>query len=769
MKAEALLALYERVADAPDAIARLRRFVLDLAVRGKLVEQDAGDEPASELLARIIAEHERPLESGAIKEPRSAQKIERSELPFHPPEHWAWIRLIELARVSYGFAFESARFNGDKRGMPLIRIRDISRSDTEAYFDGDFDPAYVVRHGDYLVGMDGDFNLRRWSGGDALLNQRVLRINDWRCGVAPEFVRLPLSMVLDHVHGSTSQTTVKHLSAKQVNAIEIPLAPLAEQHRIVAKVDELMALLNRLEAVRSAREATRDCLTTASLTRLTADDNAPEALRTHGRFALDALPALTARADQIRQLRQTILSLAMRGKLVEQDEADEPAAVALQGFRSAQQIGGTAKKSRAVQGTASSMPLTESSTPSGWVWTTLGVVGSWGSGSTPSRSQADYYGGGYTWLKSGELGDSMSLFGSAETVTEKAMRECSFRLNQPGDVLIAMYGATIGKLAILAEPAVTNQAVCGCTPHPFLLNRYLFLFLLSNRSSFQGASEGGAQPNISKIKIVNTAIPLPPLAEQHRIVAKVDELMALCARLEAALQSADTTRARLLEGLLHEALTSPADNVIDFAEARARLRGSRAEVGSLIVDRLSRRGQGGRTKIVKSLYLAEAHCGLGLGGQWGRSEYGPLDEWIYAFEREACHAGWFSVSERPFGDGKLRAEYTPGPALAAKAEETYVRLGEHAAELERVLDLLAPLTAEEAEIAATLFAAWNDLLLEGAAVSDEAIITEVRERWHTSKGRFMPAVLQQWLGWLRKHQLIPRGQGPNTRHQAALL
>jgi type I restriction enzyme S subunit len=259
------------------------------------------------------------------------------------------------------------------------------------------------------------------------------------------------------------------------------------------------------------------------------------------------------------------------------------------------------------------------------------------------------------------------------------------------------------------------------------------------------------------------------LLEQHRIVAKVDEMMALCDRLEAALQAADTTRARLLEALLHEALTSRADNVIDFAEARARLRPTRSEVGSLIVHHQARRGQGGRIKLGKSLYLAEAHCGLALGGSFGRANFGPHDEWIYTFEREACHAGWFSVSERSVGNGNLRVEYMPGPALAARAEDARAGLGEQAAELERVLDLLALLTAEEAEIAATLFAAWNDLLLEGAAVSDEAIITEVRERWHISKARFTPTVLQQWLGWLREHQLIPRGQGPNTRHQAALL
>lgn len=247
MNADRLLALYDRVTEAPDAAARLRRFVLELAVRGKLVKQEPEDEPATKLLKRVVAERTRLVKAGDFREPRNAIRIIRQELPFTTPEHWVWTRLIDVARTSYGFAFRSSQFNSEKRGMPLIRIRDISNKDTQAYFNGDFDPTYIVRAGDYLVGMDGDFNLRCWRGKDGLLNQRVMRINGWRCNVNPEFIKLPLQMVLNHLHERTSLTTVKHLSAKQVNGIEIPLPPLLEQDRIVAKVDELIDLCNRLE------------------------------------------------------------------------------------------------------------------------------------------------------------------------------------------------------------------------------------------------------------------------------------------------------------------------------------------------------------------------------------------------------------------------------------------------------------------------------------------------------------------------------------------
>ena len=249
--------------------------------------------------------------------------------------------------------------------------------------------------------------------------------------------------------------------------------------------------------------------------------------------------------DAIPRLRRFILDLAARGKLVPQDRNDEPAAELLKRIakEKARLVkAGEARKSEVDPVDPSDMPFL---VPPNWAWTRLGSVGDWGSGSTPPRGNTDFYGGGISWLKSGELNDNPQLAGSEETLTELALAKGSFRLNEPGNVLIAMYGATIGKVAILAEKAVTNQAVCGCTPFAGVFNRFLFLFLLSQREQFHSASEGGAQPNISKVKIVWTPFPLPPLAEQQRIVAKLDELMALCDRLEAARDERETTRDRL--------------------------------------------------------------------------------------------------------------------------------------------------------------------------------------------------------------------------------
>lgn len=216
-------------------------------------------------------------------------------------------------------------------------------------------------------------------------------------------------------------------------------------------------------------------------------------------FTADRLLALYDRVaeaeDAIPGLRRFVLDLAVRGKLVEQDPTDEPAAELLKRIakEKARLVkAGEIKKSE-VEGLAADDEPFE--LPRGWAWTRLGSIGDWGAGSTPSRGNSELYGGSVTWLKSGELNDNTALAGSEETVTEVAVKKGSFRVNKPGDVLLAMYGATIGKLAILAETAVTNQAVCGCTPFAGVANRFLFLFLLSYRANFHAASEGGAQPH----------------------------------------------------------------------------------------------------------------------------------------------------------------------------------------------------------------------------------------------------------------------------------
>ena len=169
--------------------------------------------------------------------------------------------------------------------------------------------------------------------------------------------------------------------------------------------------------------------------------------------------------------------------------------------------------------------------PDNWAWTTLGNIGTWQAGGTPSRSNKSYYGGNIPWLKTGDLNDGL-ITNIPEKITEDAVANSSAKINPTGSVLIAMYGATIGKLGILTFPATTNQACCACIEYFAITQKYLFYFLLSHRDMFIAKGGGGAQPNISKEIIVNTAIPLPPLAEQERIVTEIERWFTLIDQLE---------------------------------------------------------------------------------------------------------------------------------------------------------------------------------------------------------------------------------------------
>ena len=245
-----------------------------------------------------------------------------------------------------------------------------------------------------------------------------------------------------------------------------------------------------------------------------------------------------------KQLKNSILQWAIQGRLVPQDPNDEPASVLLERIR--------AEKARLVKEGKIKKDKNESiifrgddnshyekflatgevkcidheipfEIPEGWEWCRLGAIGSWGSGATPSKGHPEFYGGSIPWLTTGELNETY-VFDTRVKVTEKALACCSLRKCATGDVLIAMYGATIGKVAIAGCELTTNQACCACTPY-YNYNKYLFYFLMSNKLNFIKMGEGGAQPNISKEKIVATLCPLPPLNEQRRIVYVVESLI----------------------------------------------------------------------------------------------------------------------------------------------------------------------------------------------------------------------------------------------------
>jgi type I restriction enzyme S subunit len=563
MKAERLLAHYEKIADAPDAIARLRRFILDLAVRGKLVAQDPKDEPASELLKRIEKERVRLVEAGEIKKERLFLPVE-DDTDFDLPATWRWTRLGAVTSYiqrgkSPKYAAHGALVVSQKciqwRGLDLSVARMISPESLAGY-----EAIRFLRDGDLL-----------WNSTGTGTIGRIVRLIDppkklvcdshvtvVRClKVDPEYIRIWLrsdyvyALIEDRAAGSTNQV---ELTAQMAINQPVPLPPLAEQRRIVAKVDELMGLCDRLEAARQAREATRDWLAVASLARLNAPD--PKTFQADARFALNALPAFTARPDQIKALRQTILNLAVRGKLVSQNQNDEPASELLQRIVAAAGIKRKeiARKSRENQN-RSNIPT---KLPAGWVVAPLSDLVAILNGRAYSKNEL--LDAGTPVLRVGNLFTSEKWYYSNLNLHED--KYCD-----NGD-LIFSWSASFGPFIWRGPKVIYHYHIWKLLLHSEadLDKAYLYHFLLQKTQEIKEAGHGISMVHMTKEKMEKVEVPLPPLAEQQRIVAKVKELMGLCDRLEASLTACAGTRRRLLDALLAEALMPAAARQLAAAE-----------------------------------------------------------------------------------------------------------------------------------------------------------------------------------------------------------
>ena len=566
MTADRLLALYDRVADTPDAVSRLRRFVLDLAVRGKLVEQDPADEPASELLRRIAVEKVRMVKAGEIRKPRELADGADLVAPFDIPDTWCWRRLDTIGAVVGGgtpAAGDPANFAESGDGIPWLTPRDLGGYGSLYIERGSRDLSERGLQSSSATLMPGGTVLftGRAPIGYVAIAARPVSTNQGFKSVVPfvpdcsRYIALAMQAFVPEIEASAPGTTFKEVSGKIVAGIPFPLPPLGEQHRIVTKFDELMALCDQLEETRTAREDTRDRLTLASLTRLSTPDTDVPTFRSHARFAVDALPALTARTDQVKHLLQTILNLAVRGKLVGHDPADEPALELLKRIAIAKselkQKTGDSRIRTAHNPNRKDYPV---SLPGSWEvqsFENLFLFVDY-RGKTPPKTDA-----GVPLITAKNV-----RFGSLNREPREFIGQESFKawmtrgFPQIGDLLFTTE-APMANICLnnIREPFALAQRVICLQPYGDICTRYFMFATMSNltQTLIKDHSTGLTAKGIKAAKLKPIPIPIPPLVEQHRIVAKVDELMALCDRIEAGLAASDVTRSRLLESLLHDA------------------------------------------------------------------------------------------------------------------------------------------------------------------------------------------------------------------------
>ena len=550
MNADRLLEHYEKISDAPDAIVRLRRFVLDLAVRGKLVAQISDEEPASVLLKKIEAEKAERLQGIRVSTAISLENVSALDQEFLLPSGWIWQPLGNIIKLWNGFAFKSADFKAS--GVPVIRIGnlvdgEVSLSSAKCVTDetaNSVSQEVWIPENALLLAMSGAttgktaFNR---TGHQLLLNQRVGRIEAFSTSI--KFVRIFFETVIARNLSISLGSAIPNLSSKQINETAFPLPPLAEQHRIVAKVDELMALCDRLEEARKTREETRNKLTAASLGRLTAADTTPEDFPAHARFALETLPTLTFRPDQIKTLRQTILNLAVQGKLVEQDEADgsgEQLLVQVRKRKKEDVEPQEMKRSTKFSCNKEDLPF---SLPASWSVAALRELsynlgdGLHGTPNYISTGNIHFING--TNLRDGQI----SILPNTKLVSQEEYEKHAKPLNER-TLLVSINGTLTNYAFYNGERVLLGKSACYFEISP-LVDMQFIRILIQTPYYVEYAikqATGATIKNLSLKAMNGLPVPLPPLAEQHRIVAKVDALMTLCDQLEASLTTTATTR-----------------------------------------------------------------------------------------------------------------------------------------------------------------------------------------------------------------------------------
>lgn len=485
---------------------QLRSSVIQYAIQGKLTDQRSSDDSVTELIKHLKESKSELVKNKIIKSEKPLPDFTYEEIPFDIPDSWEWCYCQDIFFAHSAMRIHQSDWKTEGipffRGRELVRLAKTGDPNAEVFITEEFynelkEKGGVPKKDDILITAVGTLGkvyvvqgTKRFYYKDAY----ILCLDNY--GVDPYYIKYLVESPYcqNYIYGDDAYgTTVAQLTLEKLKKMLIPVPPLEEQHRIVTKIEELLPYVDRYAE------------------------------------AYEKLEQFNAKFPE--DMKKSILQYAFQGKLVEQRPEEGTAEALYQQIQDEKQKLIKDKKIKKEKPPAEigedEIPF---DIPESWKWVRVGDVGSWASGATPSRTNPKYYGGDIPWLKTGDLNDGY-IDDVPEYITEEALNNTSVRLNPVGSVLMAMYGATIGKLGILNVPMTTNQACCACIVYKGIHNKYLFYYLMSQRSAYTSMAEGGAQPNISKEKIVASIIPLPPLKEQERIVNKIEELLPYCNRL----------------------------------------------------------------------------------------------------------------------------------------------------------------------------------------------------------------------------------------------
>ena len=546
-------------------IKKLRELILELAVRGKLVPQDPNDEPASELLKRIAAEKAELVKQGKIKKQKPLPEISEEEKPFELPEGWEWVTLATVGEIVGGGTPKSDNpQKKEKNGIKWITPADLYGLKGKYITSGarDISPAGLSNSSARLMPKGSVLFSSRAPIGYVAIADAELSTNQGFKSCVPyikesaEYIYYFLLASAKKIDAEASGTTFKEVSGAIVSKILLPLPPLSEQLKIVSRANELMSLCDQLEQQSLTSLDAHQQLVETLLGTLTDSQNAEELAENWTRISehFDTLFTTEASVDA---LKQTILQLAVMGKLVPQDPNDEPASELLK--RIAQEKAQLVKEGK-IKKQKSLPPISDEEKPfelpEGWEWSYLSDIGILARGRSKHRPRNDptlYADGTIPLVQTGDVARSNGCINTYSALYNQLGLSQS-KLWNKGTLCITI-AANIADSGILNFDACFPDSVVGFTPYeneiPVL---YFHYFMMTIKSTLEKFAPSTAQKNINIDILSQLFFPCPPLEEFHRIVDKVQNLLSVCDVLRAYIQSAQQTQLHLADALTDAAI-----------------------------------------------------------------------------------------------------------------------------------------------------------------------------------------------------------------------
>lgn len=546
-------------------IKKLRELILELAVRGKLVPQDPNDEPASELLKRIAAEKAELVKQGKIKKQKPLPEISEEEKPFELPEGWEWVTLATVGEIVGGGTPKSDNPQfWAKNGIKWITPADLYGLKGKYITSGarDISPAGLSNSSARLMPKGSVLFSSRAPIGYVAIADAELSTNQGFKSCVPyikesaEYIYYFLLASAKKIDAEASGTTFKEVSGAIVSKILLPLPPLSEQLKIVSRANELMSLCDQLEQQSLTSLDAHQQLVETLLGTLTDSQNAEELAENWTRISehFDTLFTTEASVDA---LKQTILQLAVMGKLVPQDPNDEPASELLK--RIAQEKAQLVKEGK-IKKQKSLPPISDEEKPfelpEGWEWSYLSDIGILARGRSKHRPRNDptlYADGTIPLVQTGDVARSNGCINTYSALYNQLGLSQS-KLWNKGTLCITI-AANIADSGILNFDACFPDSVVGFTPYeneiPVL---YFHYFMMTIKSTLEKFAPSTAQKKINIDILSQLFFPCPPLEEFHRIVDKVQNLLSVCDVLRAYIQSAQQTQLHLADALTDAAI-----------------------------------------------------------------------------------------------------------------------------------------------------------------------------------------------------------------------